>query len=218
MSTADTSTETSAEIRPGAAIRDPLADHLITPQNSALILIDYQPNQVEAVRSIDRELLVKNIVSTVKLAKLFGVPIVHSTVNVASGRGAPTISPLAELLGDDPPVDRTTLNAWEDVDFLAAVRATGRRKLIVCALWTEICMAFPSLGALREGYEVYPVVDAIGGTSPEAHRAGLERVTQAGGKPISWVSLACELQRDWAREETVAGVVEIVLTERLLKE
>lgn len=218
MSTADTSTETSAEIRPSTAIRDPLADHLITPQNSALILIDYQPNQVEAVRSIDRELLVKNIVSTVKLAKLFGVPIVHSTVNVASGRGAPTISPLAELLGDDPPVDRTTLNAWEDVDFLAAVRATGRRKLIVCALWTEICMAFPSLGALREGYEVYPVVDAIGGTSPEAHRAGLERVTQAGGKPISWVSLACELQRDWAREETVAGVVEIVLTERLLKE
>ena len=78
-------------------------------------------------------------------------------------------------------------------------------------------MTFPSLDALREGYEVYPVVDAIGGTSPEAHRAGLERVTQAGGKPISWVSLACELQRDWAREETVAGVVEIVLTERLLK-
>jgi nicotinamidase-related amidase len=98
------------------------------------------------------------------------------------------------------------------------VRATGRRKLIFCALWTEICMAFPALDALREGYDVYPVVDAIGGTSLEAHRAGLERVVQAGGRPISWVSFACELQRDWARPETVADVVEIVLTERLLKE
>jgi nicotinamidase-related amidase len=218
MSTPDTTTEAPAATGPSAAIRDPLADHLITPQNSALVLIDYQPSQVQAVRSMDQDLLVENIVSTVRLAKLFGVPVVHSTVNVASGRQDPTIPRLAELLENDPPVDRTGLNAWEDADFLAAVRATGRRKLVMCALWTEICMAFPSLDALREGYEIYPVVDAIGGTSPEAHRAGLERVTQAGGKPISWVSLACELQRDWAREETVAGVVEIVLTDRLLKE
>ena len=124
---------------------------------------------------------------------------------------------LAEILGDGPPIDRTSTNAWEDADLLAAVRATGRRKLIVCALWTEICMAFPALDALREGYDVYPVVDAIGGTSEEAHRAGLERVVQAGAQPISWVALAVELQRDWAREETVADVIEIVLTERLLK-
>ena len=200
------------------AVRDPLADHLITPQNSALVLIDYQPSQFAAVRSMDGDLLLKNIVSTVKLANLFGVPIVHSTVNVATGRGKPTVPALAELLTDDPPIDRTALNAWEDVDFLNAVRATGRRKLVFCALWTEICMAFPALDALREGYEIYPVVDAIGGTSVDAHRAGLERVTQAGGQPISWVSLACELQRDWARGDTVEGVVDIVLTERLLKE
>src|ERR1700730_14515910 len=148
-----------------SSIRDPLGDHLITPQNSALVLIDYQPSQVQAVRSIDQDLLVENIISTVKLAKLFGVPIVHSTVNVASGRQDPTIPRLAELLEDDPPIDRTSLNAWEDDDFVAAVRATGRHKLIMCALWTEICMAFPSLDAVREGYEVYPVVDAIGGTS-----------------------------------------------------
>jgi nicotinamidase-related amidase len=217
MSTMEATSEPPRNVRPGPAIRDPLADHLITPQNAALVLIDYQPSQVQAVRSMDQDLLVENIVSTVKLAKLFGVPIVHSTVNVASGRQDPTIPPLAELLEDDPPVDRTSLNAWEDADFLAAVRATGRRKLIMCALWTEICMAFPSLDAVREGYEVYPVVDAIGGTSLESHQAGLERVIQAGGWPISWVSLACELQRDWAREGTVAGVVEIVLTERLLK-
>jgi nicotinamidase-related amidase len=208
------STETTVS---RAAARDPLADHLITPQNSALIVIDYQQNQFRTVRSMDPELLLKNIVSTVKLAKLFGVPIVHSTVGVAAGRDESTVPELAELLDDDPPIDRTAINSWEDADFLAAVRATGRRKLILCALWTEVCMAFPALDALREGYEVYPVVDAIAGTSLEAHRAGIERVVQAGAQPISWVSLACELQRDWARQETVPGIVEIVLTERLLE-
>jgi nicotinamidase-related amidase len=143
---------------------------------------------------------------------------VHSTVNVASGQGQPTIPELAKLVEDDKPLDRTTVNSWEDIEFLQAVRAAGRTKLILCALWTEVCMAFTALDALREGYEVYPVVDAIGGTSVEAHRAGLERVMQAGGQPISWVSLACELQRDWARQDTVAEVVEIVLTDRLRKE
>ena len=132
--------------------------------------IDYQPSQIAAVRSIDKALLLKNIVSTTELAKLFGVPIVHSTVNVAAGRGRPTLPPLAEILVDDPPIDRATRNPWEHAAFLSAVRATGRPKLIFCALWTEICMAFPALDALREGYEVYPVVDAIGGTSVEPHR------------------------------------------------
>jgi nicotinamidase-related amidase len=198
-------------------VRDPVGDHLLTPQNSALVVLDYQPSQFAGVRSMDPDLLLENIVSTVKIAKTFDVPIVHSTINVATGRGQPTVPELAELLEDDPPVDRTTTNAWEDADFVAAVRATGRRKLIICALWTEICMAFQALDELREGYDVYPVVDAIGGTSVEAHRAGLERVVQAGGKPISWVSLAVELQRDWARGETVDDVVQIVLTERLLK-
>jgi len=198
--------------------RDPRADHLITPENAALILIDYQPTQVAAVRSMDTSLLLKNVVSTAKIAKAFGLPIVHSTVNVASGREKPTIPELAEVLKGNAPIDRTTLNSWEDAEFVAAVRNTGRRKLIICALWTEICLAFPALDALREGFEVYPVVDAIGGTSVEAHRAGLERVTQAGAHPISWVSLACELQRDWARLETVQQVIQIVLTERLLKE
>jgi nicotinamidase-related amidase len=200
-----------------APIRDPLADHLITPQNAALLLIDYQPAQVASVRSMDHELLVKNAVSTVRTIKAFGVPVVHSTVNVAAGQG-PTIPELAGLLEQDEPLDRSSVNSWEDTEFLAAVRATGRRKLVFCALWTEVCMAFTALDALREGYDVYPVVDAIGGTSAEAHRAGLERVIQAGGQPVSWVSLACELQRDWARQATVADVVEIVLTDRLRKE
>jgi len=182
------------------------------------VLIDYQPPQFAAVRSMEPELLRRNIVSVVKTAKAFELPIVHSTINVATGRSESTVPELATLLANDPPIDRTSTNAWEDADFLAAVRATGRRKLIMCALWTEICMAFPALDALREGYDVYPVVDAIGGTSEAAHRAGLERVVQAGGRPVGWVALAVELQRDWAREETVADVIDIVLTQRLLKE
>jgi nicotinamidase-related amidase len=198
-------------------VRDPVGDHLLTPKNSALVLIDYQPPQFSAVGSIDPELLRENIVSVVKTANAFKLPIVHSTINVQTGRSESTVPELAELLADYPPIDRTSTNAWEDAEFLAAVRATGRRKLILCALWTEICMAFPALDAMREGYEVYPVVDAIGGTSEEAHRAGLERVMQAGAQPVGWVSLAVELQRDWARVETVADVIEIVLTERLLK-
>ena len=199
-------------------IRDQIGDHLLTPKNAALVVIDYQPSQLDGVRSMDRALLLKNVVSTAKIARLFGLPIVHSTINVRTGRGRPTLPPLAEVLAGNPPIDRTTTNAWEDPGFLSAVRATDRRKIIICALWTEICMAFPALDAMREGYEVYPVVDAIAGTSVEAHRAGLERVVQAGAKPTSWVALAVELQRDWARAETVQQVVQIVLTERLLKE
>src|ERR1700759_602017 len=200
-----------------APIRDPLADHLLTPENAAFLIIDYQPSQLATIRSMDHALLVKNAVSTVRTIKTFEVPVVHSTVNVAAGQG-PTLPELAGLLADDKPLDRTTVNSWEDIEFVQAVRATGRRKLVFCALWTEVCMAFTALDALREGYDVYPVVDAIGGTSPEAHRAGLDRVIQAGGRPISWVSLACELQRDWGRQDTVPAIVEIVLTDRLRKE
>src|SRR5712671_48316 len=201
-----------------APVRDPLADHLITPQNAALLLIDYQPAQLAGVRSMDRDLLVKNAVSTVRTIKTFEVPVVHSTINVATGRGQPTLPELAGLLTDDKPLDRTTTNSWEDIEFVQAVHATGRRKLIICALWTEICMAFTALDALRDGYEVYPVVDAIGGTSHEAHRSGMKRVIQAGAQPITWVSLSSELQRDWARTETIDSVVEIVLNERLIPE
>src|SRR5260221_10189429 len=181
------------------AIRDPLADHLITPQNSAFLLIDWQPDQISTVRSMNQDLLLRNAVSTVRTVKAYGVPVIHSTVNVASGQQQPTVPELAELVQDDEPLDRTTMNSWEDLQFVDAVRATGRRKLILCALWTEICMAFVALDALREGYEVYPVVDAIGGTSPEAHRAGLDRVTQAAGQPISPGSPPVARHRDSAR-------------------
>jgi nicotinamidase-related amidase len=197
-------------------VRDPVTDPLLTPQNAALVVIDYQPSQIQSVRSMEHELLLDNIVSVARIAKTYDLPIVLSTVNVANGQGH-TLPELKAVLSDSEEIDRTQINAWEDVEFRRAVEATGRKKLIMAALWTEVCLTFPTLDAVREGFEVYPVVDAVGGTSPDAHRAGLERIVQAGAQPISWVSLACELQRDWARVQTVPDVVDIVLTTRLLK-
>lgn len=198
-------------------MRDPVTDPLLTPQNASLLVIDYQPSQLAAVTSMDHDLLTRNIVSVARLAKAYDLPIVLSTVNVAANGQPPTLSDLKEVLSDNEEIDRTQINSWEDVEFRQAVEATGRKKLIMTALWTEVCLTFPALDALRDGYEVYPVVDAVGGTSPEAHRAGLERIVQAGAQPIGWVSLACELQRDWARTDTVPDVVDIVLTSRLQK-
>jgi nicotinamidase-related amidase len=197
-------------------IRDPKKDALLTPDNCALLVIDYQPSQFATVNSMDRDLLTRNIVSVARIAKTYGIPIVLSTVNVVANGQPPTIPELREVLSDLPELDRTQINSWEDVEFRKAVAATERKKLVMTALWTEVCLAFPTLDALREGFEVFPVVDAVGGTSLEAHRSGLERVVQAGAQPISWVSLACELQRDWARTDTVPDVVDIVLTSRLV--
>ncbi len=191
------------------AIRDPLKDHLLTPQNSAFIIIDYQPIQVSSIRSMNQQELVFNIVHTAKAAVNYKLPIVHSTVNVATGRNKPPIQPLMDVLGAYPTYDRTTINSWEDVEFKKAVVATGRKKLIMTALWTEACLTFPALDALREGYEVYPVADAVGGTSVAAHEAALRRMEQAGAKLISKTQLYCELQRDWSRSETVPGFMDV---------
>jgi nicotinamidase-related amidase len=195
--------------------RDPVTDPLLTPENCALLVIDYQPSQIQAVSSMDHDLLTRNIVSVARLAKTYELPIILSTVNVGANGQPPTIPELREVLPDSVEIDRTQINSWEDREFHRAVEDAGRKKLIMTALWTEVCLAFPALDALRAGYEVFPVVDAVGGTSPEAHRAGLERIVQAGAQPIGWVSLACELQRDWARIATVPDVVDIVLTSRL---
>ncbi|HKT32508.1 MAG TPA: hydrolase [Gammaproteobacteria bacterium] len=195
-------------------IRDPVSDHLLTPKNSCLIIIDYQPVQVSSIASMDRELLVENIVRVARTAKTYGLPIVLSTVNVKTGKNQPTIQQLQDVLKGIPSYDRTTINAWEDMEFKAAVKATGRKKLIMTALWTEACLSFPALDAMREGYEVYPVADAVGGTSVEAHRTALKRIQQAGGRLVSWVQLICELQRDWARPETVKSFVDILFESR----
>ena len=193
--------------------RDPVTDHMLTAQNAALLIIDFQPVQVASIASMNKRLLVANVVEVERPAKLYGVPTVLSTVNVTTGLNQPMIRPLTDLLTGVDIVDRTSINAWEDDDFVAAVKATGRRKLIMIALWTEVCLVFPALDALKEGFDVYVVVDAVGGTSREAHRAGLQRIVQAGGIPISWIQLACELQRDWNRESTAPGFADIVFAE-----
>jgi len=193
------------------AIRDPKQDHLLTPQNSAFICIDYQPVQVNSIASMDRQLLINNIVGSAKAAIVYGLPIIHSTLNVKPGLNKPPIPQLRNVLADYPTYDRTSINSWEDVEFKEAVKATGRKKLIMTALWTEACLTFPALDALQEGYEVYVVADAVGGTSLAAHEAALRRIEQAGGKLISVAQLFCELQRDWQRKETVPDFIKLFI-------
>ena len=190
-------------------IRDPGKDHLLPPQNCAFLIIDYQPVQVNSIASMERQRLVSNIVRATKAALLYGLPVVHSTVNVATGINKPAIKAVRTLLEKFPTYDRTSINAWEDVEFRKAVQATGRKKLVMTALWTEACLTFPALDALREGYEVYAVADAVGGTSVTAHEMALRRIEQAGTKMISVTQLYCELQRDWRRKETVPGFMSL---------
>src|SRR5205085_8891376 len=128
---------------------------------------------------------------------------------VQTGINKPAIAPLRKLLDKIPTYDRTTINAWEDIEFRKAVEATGRKKLIMTALWTEAGLTFPALDALGEGHEVYVVIDAVGGTSLDAHEAGLHRIQQAGGKMTTWTQVLCELQRDWARTETLPAFVDL---------
>ncbi len=193
-------------------IRDQKNDHLLTPGNSALIIIDYQPIQLHSINSMSRSLLVSNIVTVAKMAHSYQLPIVLSSVNVKTGFNKNVIPQLREVLPGIEPFDRTTINAWEDKEFHEAVIATGRKKLIITALWTDACLTFPALDALKEDYEVYAIVDAVGGTSVLAHETALRRIEQAGAKLISVAQLACELQRDWNRSETVHAMVD-ALTE-----
>jgi len=192
-------------------IRDPKNDHLLTPENATLIIIDYQPVQVNSIASMDRQLLLNNIAGTAQAAKLFKMPIVLSTVNVQTGHNKETVPQLKKHLEGIKSYDRTTINSWEDKEFVEAVKATGRKKLIFTALWTEACLSFPVLDALKEGYEVYMVVDAVGGTSKKAHDAAIRRMEQAGAISISVAQLFCELQRDWGRSETAAGFMNLFI-------
>ncbi len=190
-------------------IRDQEKDHLLTPKNAALIIIDYQPTQINSINSMDRKQLIANITATVLAAKAYNLPVILSTVNVKSGANKDTIPQIKELLGNIPSYDRSSINAWEDKEFYEAVKATGRKKLLMTALWTEACLSFPALDAIKEGYEVYPIVDAVGGTSLIAHEMALRRMEQAGAKLTSNAQLVCELQRDWNRKETAPEMVHI---------
>src|SRR5664279_400271 len=192
-------------------MRDQLTDHLLTPKNTALLIIDFQPVQIASIESIDKKQLMSNIVIVAQMAMHYKIPVVLSSVNVATGLNKPVLSQLQAALPGIQSLDRTTINAWEDKDFFEAVAATGRKKLLICALWTEACLTFPALDAMKEGFEVYTVVDAIGGTSTLAHETGLRRIEQAGARLMSIGQLGCELQRDWNRADTAPFMVEAFL-------
>jgi len=181
-------------------VRDPKTDSLLTPQNAVLALIDYQPEQYAGVASVGHGELLAHVTMLGRIATSFELPVVLSTVYVKHGMSG-TNAELLEALPGVPEIDRTTMNSWEDPEFRGAVERTGRKKLVIAGLWTEVCVAFPTLDALRDGYEVFVVVDAIGGVSRVAHEAAMQRMIQAGARPISVLGLACELQRDWGRPE-----------------
>jgi nicotinamidase-related amidase len=191
-------------------IRDPKGDHLMTPENTALVIIDYQPVQVNSIGSMPRDQLINNIVATAKAAHGFGLPIVLSTVN---GQRGDTIKVLREAVGPGvKTIDRTSINSWEDADFVKAVKATGRRKILMTALWSEVCLNLVTLDALHDGYEVYVPVDAVGGISKLTHKASLSRMQQAGARLTSVAQFVCELQRDWNRRATVPIMVEALVS------
>jgi len=182
---------------------------LLNPQNSALILIDFQPQMTFGVANIDRQTLFNNVILLAKAAKIFNVPTILTTVETKSFSGS-MWPQILDIFPDQEPVERSSMNSWEDAGFVAAVAATGRKKLIMAALWTEVCLTFPALEALQAGFEVYAVEDASGGTSVAAHNAAMRRVEQAGVVPVTSLQVLLEYQRDWARKDTYNAVIEVV--------
>ena len=183
---------------------------LLTPQDCTVAFIDCQPQMSFGVTSIDRQLLVNNMVGLAKAAKIFKVPVILTSVETKSFSGY--IWPqLLEIFPDKQPIERSSMNAWEDKKFVAEVERLGRKKLVLAGLWTEVCVVFPAIQAIEAGYDVYVVEDACGGMNETAHRAGMQRMIQAGVVPLTWVQLLLEFQRDWSRKETYDAVMEVVV-------
>ena len=182
---------------------------LLNPQNSAVIFIDHQPQMTFGVASIDRQTLINNVLLLAKAASIFKVPTILTTVETKSFSG--NMWPqLLDIFPGQEPIERSSMNSWESEAFVAAVAATGRKKLVMAALWTEVCLVFPALEALGAGYEVYAVEDASGGTSLAAHNAAMRRIEQAGAVPVTALQVLLEYQRDWARKETYNDVLAVV--------
>jgi nicotinamidase-related amidase len=180
-------------------IRNPVTDHLLTPENCILVLIDYQPEQYHTVTSSSREEIDLNVVALCKFAQAFAVPVIVSTVAVGMGVNEGTAQLILDELPGVKEIDRTGVNSWEDEEFRNAIRKSGRKKVVIAGLWTEVCLTFPTLDMLAEGYEVYPVADAVGGISPVSHTRAFDRMIQAGAQPVTAVSFGSELMRNWAR-------------------
>ncbi|MEL6161076.1 MAG: hydrolase [Cyanobacteria bacterium J06627_32] len=181
---------------------------LLSPDNCTVVLIDHQPQMLFGVTSIERQLLINNTVALAKSAKIFNVPVVLTTVETKSFSGY-MWPQLTEQFPDQAPIERTSMNSWEDAGFKAEVERIGRKKLVIAALWTEVCLTFPALEAIAEGYEIYAVADASGGTSTMAHDMAMQRMIQAGVVPVTWQQVLLELQRDWARKETYDATINI---------
>src|SRR6201994_3051111 len=182
---------------------------MLTPQNSAIALIDYQPAMYQGVQSHDRMTPMHNVQVLAKTAKLFKIPTVLSTVAANSFSG-PFMPEVIDLFPNHEIIDRTSMNSWLNAKFREAVHATGRKKFVVAGLWTEACVMFPTLDMLNEGFEVYIPADACGDLSVEAHNRSMDRAVQAGAVPITTFQYVFELQQDWARTETYEGVMNIL--------
>ena len=182
---------------------------LLNPQNSAVIFIDFQPQMVFGVANIDRQTLFNNVILLAKAAKIFKVPTILTTVE-SKGFSGNMWPQLLVIFPDQQPVERSSMNSWGDEKFVAAVKATGKKKLIMAALWTEVCLTFPALEAIKAGFEVYAVEDASGGTTVTAHNAAMRRIEQAGAIPMTALQVLLEYQRDWAHKETYNEVMAVV--------
>jgi nicotinamidase-related amidase len=191
------------------AVKNIPAKSLLTPDNCALILIDHQPQMVFGMANIDRQLLINNVIGLAKAAKIFKIPTILTTIAAQTFSG-PILSGLQEIFPDQTPIDRTSMNAWEDEKVVAAVQKTGRQKLVMAALWTEVCLAFPALSAQDAGLQVYAVADASGGVSVQVHDTAMQRLIQAGVAPVTWLQVLLEWQRDWARQETYDAVLKVI--------
>ena len=181
---------------------------LLTPEESVLVLIDHQPFQFANLHSHEPTMVVNNVVGLAKAAKAFNVPTILTTV--LEQRGGYLIKGLQDVFPEQKPIDRTFINTWEDARVVEAVKKTGRKKLVLAALWTEICLAMPAIQAAGEDYEVYAVTDASGGVTREAHDMAVQRMIMASITPTTWMAVMAEWQRDWAREGTVPAVGEIL--------
>ena len=179
----------------------------LTIENSALVLIDHQPWVAFSVHSVDPTVLLNNVVGLARAAKVLGIPTVLTTIGARGSILAdPIFSQISDVHPDITPIDRTSTNAWSDPNLRAAVEATGRRKLIMAGLWTEVCLAQTVLPSLRDGYEVYFVSDASGGASVESHEDAKTRMVQAGAKPMSWMAVVGEWAPDYTSPEQAALV------------
>ena len=173
----------------------------LTPDNCAMLLIDHQAGLFLGVHSMDQQILKNNAVALAKTAKQFGLPTVLFTSS-AKGPNGPTIPEIKAIFPDHPIHDRSPINLWEDPQCRQAVEATGRKKLIMAAITTDVCLVFPALAATRAGYDVYAVMDASGTWSLAADMASLMRLTQAGVIPTNWIAVAAELKHDEDRPTT----------------